>query len=121
MTVGERIRQRREDLGMTQEDVALLIGRKDKSTVYKIEKSGDKVSLKNVEKIAKALRTTTTYLLGFEDEIVSTDRKIATDYNDILANNKMVCAIVDLCEGKTDKQVESAYMMLKVFFDALEK
>lgn len=121
MTVADRIRSRREELGMTQEDLALAIGRKDKSTITKIENSGDKVSLKNLEKIAKPLRTTVTYLMGFEDEIQSTDRKIATDYNEILSDSKLTCAIVDLCAGKSEEQIESAYMLLKVFFSALEK
>lgn len=121
MTVADRIKQRREELGLTQEDLTLMIGRKDKTTISKIERSGDKVSLKNLEKIAKALRTTVTYLMGFEDEVKAADRKIATDYNDILSDSKIVCAIVDLCKDKKDKDIESAYMLLKVFFDALEK
>lgn len=121
MTVADRIKARREELGMTQLDLSLAIGRKEKSTITKIEASGDKVSLKNLEKIAKALRTTVTYLMGFEDEIKATDRKIATDYNEILSDSKLTCAIVDLCKDKSEEQLESAYMLLKVFFNALDR
>lgn len=121
MTVADRIKARREELGMTQLELANAIGRKEKSTITKIEAAGDKVSLKNLEKLAKAMHTTVTFLMGFEDEIKAADRKIATDYNEILSDSKLTCAIVDLCSNKSEEQLESAYMLLKVFFSALDR
>ena len=38
MTIGERIQKRRTALGMTQEDLALALGYKSRSSINKIEK-----------------------------------------------------------------------------------
>lgn len=65
MTIGERIKMKRESMGLSQEELADRLGLKDKSSITKIEKSPD-VSLKNVERIAAALRCSPTYLLGLE-------------------------------------------------------
>ena len=63
MTIGERIKQRREALHMSQEALAKAIGLKDKSSISKIE-SGNP-SLDTVEKIAKAMRCSVLYLRGW--------------------------------------------------------
>lgn len=68
MTTAERIKNRRIELGMTQAELAEKIGAKDKSTISKIEKKGNEVSLKDIIRIASALQTTPKYLLGFGDE-----------------------------------------------------
>jgi transcriptional regulator with XRE-family HTH domain len=54
MTVGERIRQRRKELGMTQEELALKLGYKHKSSINKIEL--DQVGIAS-DKIAVLART----------------------------------------------------------------
>lgn len=40
MSIGERIRQRRENLQMSQDELAQLLGYKSRSSVAKIEKDG---------------------------------------------------------------------------------
>lgn len=64
MTIGERIKQRREALHMSQEALAKAIGLKDKSSISKIE-SGNP-SLDTVEKIARAMRCSVLYLMGWD-------------------------------------------------------
>lgn len=68
MTVGERIKQRREELGMSQTELADLIGLKGKSSISKVEKSGDDVTLKNVDRYAQALKVSRTYLMGWTEK-----------------------------------------------------
>lgn len=64
-TVADRIRMRREELHMTQADLAEKMGLLDKSSVSKIEKSGNDITLKNIERIAKILKVTPSYLMGW--------------------------------------------------------
>lgn len=66
MTTGDRIRNRRMELGLTQEDLAKKMGLAGKSTISKIESSGNEVSLKQVRKYAEALNCTVGYLLGMD-------------------------------------------------------
>ena len=64
MTVGERIKQRRLELGLSQDELAKKVGYKSRSSVNKIELSRD-LPLKKVELMAKALDTTPGYLMGW--------------------------------------------------------
>lgn len=68
MTTSDRIRQRRLELGLTQLEVAKRIGLTTKAAVCKIEKQGNDVTLKNVERFAKALNCSPAYLMGWEEE-----------------------------------------------------
>lgn len=68
MTTSDRIRQRRLELELTQLEVAKRIGLTTKAAVCKIEKQGNDVTLKNVERFAKALNCSPAYLMGWEEE-----------------------------------------------------
>lgn len=72
MHVGERIAHRRVELGLSQGDLAQRLG-VSRSTVYRYE-NGDieKLPVTLLEPIARALRTSPTYFLGW-DEPDSTD------------------------------------------------
>lgn len=67
MTTGERIRQLRMEHQMTQEELGAKVG-VQKAAIYKYE-NGLVVNLKRstLEKLALALETTPTYLMGMED------------------------------------------------------
>ena len=67
MTIGERIKFRREQLGLTQEEVAKKCGYKSRSSVNKIELSRS-LPLTKVELMANALETTPAELMGWTDE-----------------------------------------------------
>lgn len=67
MTIGERIRRRREALGMSQEELAHRIGYKSKSSINKIELDVQQLRQSKIKQIADALETTTDYVMGWED------------------------------------------------------
>ena len=66
MTIGERIKQRREELEMTQEELAKKCGYKSRSSINKIELSRD-LPLKKVQLMATALETTPAALMGWTE------------------------------------------------------
>ncbi len=68
MTVGERIRNRRIELGMSQDELAKKVGYKSRSSVNKIEMSRD-LPLTKVQKMANALDVSPGFLMGWEDEV----------------------------------------------------
>ena len=68
MTTADRIKNRRIELGLTQLELAKRLGLTTKAAVCKIEKQGNNVTLKNVEKFAKALDCSIPYLMGWLDE-----------------------------------------------------
>lgn len=113
MTVGERIRERRESMGLSQTDLAIKIGLKHKTSITKIEQAGDNVSLKHLEKISKALSCRITYLMGFEDingnSIMDYSVKIPCD------NGKEIELLVDVCRNLNASDIETLIDMAKVF------
>ena len=68
MRVGERIKSRRKEIGLSAEQVAKELG-VSPATVYRYE-SNDIMNMRidKLEPIAKALRTTPAYLMGWEDD-----------------------------------------------------
>lgn len=66
MTIGQRIRMKREELGFTQEDVAKQVGCAIQ-TIYKYENEiVTNIPLDKIGKIAKALSVAPAYLMGWE-------------------------------------------------------
>ncbi len=68
LKVGERIKECREKLGLTQDELAQITGYKSRSSINKIEKGGNDLPQSKIVAFAKALKTTPAYLMGWEDE-----------------------------------------------------
>ncbi len=66
--IGERIKIRREELNMSQDELARAAGYKSRSSINKIEVDGRGLPQKKIVAIANALRVTPAYLMGWEDE-----------------------------------------------------
>lgn len=67
MAIGDRIRIRREELGLTQQQLADRLGYKSKATINKIELGVNGVSQSRVIDFAHALNTTIEYLMEMDD------------------------------------------------------
>lgn len=63
----QRIKTRREELGLTQEELAFRMGYKSKSSINKIEMGKNDIPQSKVIAFAKALETTTAYLMGADE------------------------------------------------------
>lgn len=73
MEIGERIKARREELGMSQDELARKVGYKWRSSINKIELGGQRLPQKKIVEIARALRVTPSYLMGWEDNMYIDD------------------------------------------------
>jgi transcriptional regulator with XRE-family HTH domain len=61
MTFGERVRARREQLDMTQDELAKKLGYKSRSSVNKIELDQRNMKQSQIVSLANALQTTPGY------------------------------------------------------------
>lgn len=68
MKIGERIKNRRIELNITQDELARRLGYSDKSSISRMENSS-KLTLNKVQLLADALNVSPSYLMGWEDEI----------------------------------------------------
>ena len=66
--IGERIRIRRIQLGLTQQELALKTGYTDRSSINKIEKASRGMTQDKITVFAKALNTSEAYLLGLVED-----------------------------------------------------
>lgn len=69
-TLGMNIRKRREELGMTQQELADKLGYSSKSTINKIENGTNDITQSKIKAFAKALNTTVPELMGWGDGVV---------------------------------------------------
>lgn len=96
MTVGEKIKRRRIELGMSQEDLAKKLGYKDRSALSYLEKRGEGLKLSRAKEIAEALRMDPADLLDdySKPDFMVTDEEASLllelrslnldDYNNVL-------------------------------------
>ncbi len=66
-TIGNRIRSRRLELGLTQTELASKLGYTNKSSIGKIENGNNTVPYKKIAEFADALDTNVSYLMGLDD------------------------------------------------------
>lgn len=67
MTVGERIKYRRQELGMSADDLATRLG-KNRATVYRYESDEiENLPLNILEPLAKILNVSPAYLMGWSE------------------------------------------------------
>lgn len=67
MTIYDRIRERRIELNMTQDELAKAVGYKDRSMVTKIERGEVDLSQTKIAKFAEALGVSESYLMGWKE------------------------------------------------------
>lgn len=104
MTIYERIKARRKELGLTADEVANVLGI-SRATVYRYESSEiEKLPITILEPLAKVLKTTPSYLMGWtESQIIYEPKKEMLISNfDLLNNsgqNKAIDYVSDLADN----------------------
>lgn len=79
MTIGERIKQRRIELGLTQTELAHRLGNKSRTSVCTVETNKEDLTTDRIRKYAEALETTPAYLMGWEETNAFRRRNTFTD------------------------------------------
>lgn len=76
MTIGQRIKDRRIQLGLTVDELATIL-KKNRATVYRYESNEiEKLPISILEPLSKALHTTPAYLMGWEDAEIKSNEEI---------------------------------------------
>lgn len=75
MNIGKIIKERREEIGMSQEELAIKLGYKSRSSINKIERDGRGLPQGKIKAIADALNTTPSHIMGWDIESEETPQK----------------------------------------------
>lgn len=98
MTIGQRIKVRREELGLTQDELAKKLGFKHRSSINKIEIGEYEPKQKIIKPLADALETDVFYILGISEEE---------------ERNKMeLCKLFKMCHGSEAFEVVQDFLKL---------
>ena len=99
MTIGKRIRRRRKELGMTQEELAKKMGYADRSAICFVEQGKRDITWENVCKYAKVLQCSPSYLMKWEDPIPDEDLELLEEvYADPVLRKKLMDFAIKLKE-----------------------
>lgn len=82
-TIYEKIRERRKEMGLSQDELARLMGYKSRSTINKIESGQVDLSRNKIDKFSKVLQVSPSYLMGWTDE---DEKQIMQDHQKWLAS-----------------------------------
>ena len=67
MTIGQRVKQRRKELGLTQEELAKRLGNSSRASICTVEKDREDLTTTRIAKLANALETSPAFLMGWVD------------------------------------------------------
>lgn len=112
-SIGYRIRKRREELGMSQEELALRLGYKSRSSIAKIEKDGRELPQKKIASIASVLQTTPAYIMGWE-QVQKNNNAIADIVVRMRTDNDFM-SIVEKLNALDSNQLSSVRSLLDAF------
>ena len=106
-TIGNNISRFRKELGMTQEDLAKLMGYKSKSTINKIELGINDIPQSKIVQFAQVLGTTPAELMGWEED----DKKDSPTEADLSEGEKM---LLELFRRVPEDQQTLVLQMIRV-------
>lgn len=90
MEIGDRIRERRKALGLTQTELAQRLGLTSKAAISTVENNKEDMTTERIRKYAAALDTTPQYLMGWIDRPDRPQKHIVIDVTptiDIMKKN----------------------------------
>lgn len=77
--LSKRIKMRREELGLSQDELAKKLGYKSRSTIAKIESGDNDIPQAKIKAFSDALATTPAELMGWEQSPEKANRQLSTE------------------------------------------
>lgn len=106
MTIGERIKQRRLEIGLSVDQLADLIG-KNRATIYRYESNEiGKFPLDILYPLAEALRTSPAYLMGWEESTLPTNIIPMPEMRKIPLLGRIACGAPILAEEHIEEYID---------------
>lgn len=125
MTTGELIKQRRIELGMTQEELASKMGFKTKASISRLESNDRKLPLSKLKKMAMILDIRPSRLMGWDDDGLEYGDKYDKEYHHQKASEGMMLQgnlleVLNVLPTLTDKELELVNGMLALLLEKRE-
>ena len=115
MEIGEKIKQRRIELGWSQRELANKMGYSNNSTLVKIEKGIVDVSQSRIVQFSKVLGVSIAYLMDWEEEEEQKNDTIADVILKMRTDQEFMSVVETLYKLDKDK-LHSINQMLNTLF-----
>ena len=112
MTVGEKIKERRKELGLSQQELAERLGNKNKASVCRVEKNVEDLTTTRIMAYAKALGVPVdTLMIDIIPEnftLSAQEKDMITKFRKIDASSRRhVLALLDVAYDEYEKRKEN--------------
>ena len=127
MTIGERIRARRKELGLTQEELAIKLGNKSRASVCTVEKDKEDLTTTRIRQYAEALETTPALLMGWTEAVEQVSKEIErqmkpiTDFlesHELDVPNGLKKEIDKLAQEYEPREILRAFRFLRAYLES---
>ncbi|WP_419024346.1 helix-turn-helix domain-containing protein [Emergencia sp.] len=121
MTIGERIKARRKELNLTVDALAERL-QKSRATIYRYESNEiENMPVSILKPIADALRTTPSFLMGWDEDEAGDIDTISEQNSDCELNiNKTILAVVELMEQEDTRTQRYVYELVRDYLNCNE-
>lgn len=114
MSIGERIRSKRLELGFTQAEIADKLGYKSRSSVNKMETSRT-LPLSKVTRMAEVLNCTPIYLMGWEEPYSNKLVELLEKLTGIPEVEKLLTYYISLPDEERDKIIKYSEDLARIY------
>lgn len=115
MTIGERIKFKREELNISQDELARRLGYKSRSSINKIELGLQNLNQSKIKAIADALQTTPSFIMGWTE-----DKKVPTPENeDGLTENQQY--LIDAIRNMSPENAKKLRVIVEQVIDERDR
>lgn len=108
MTIGERIRERRNELMMSQRDLCEKMGYSNHSTIGKIETNKVDIPQSRIVQFAEVLGVSVAYLMGWDEEL---KKSTSNDGSGMSESKRQLLALAESC---TEEDAEKLLQMMQI-------
>lgn len=115
MNIGNRVKARREELGLTQAQLAQLTGYTEKTSISKIESGASTIPVTKINRFARVLEVTEGYLMGLEGFSIPASIGLK------IMNNKDLQALFDAASDSRPEDIKLATEILRRFKELRNK
>lgn len=114
ISIGERVRNRRIELGLKQEELAGMLGYSSRFSIVKIESGQNTIPVQKLDDFAEVLHTTVSFLLGKESEdkcyyLNSETKQIAK----LAYERRSIRELFNIIKNLSDEDIEACTEFLK--------
>lgn len=117
MDFGERVKRRREELGLSQAELARRCGFKNRTTMFDIENNRTKFPHKHIDVLARMLEVPPEYLLGSVTREEAAKNDVIADFVVKTQKSEELFNIASKLIALNDKQLALVDIFLRTLID----